>query len=1329
MLVQRMSGGVTCPVCDLQNAEGARFCSSCGGPLVAEKGGDPLVGKTVHGKFRIEKLLGNGAMGRVYKATHVALDRGVALKVMHDHLARSTDFAIRFVREARAASKLDHPNSIRVLDFGRTEADEGQLLYIVMELFVGSDLYGLLRDEGPLALNRGARLITQVLSALEDAHAIGLVHRDLKPENILVGKKTDGSEIAKLCDFGIAKVARDEGPKLSQVGNMIGTPLYMSPEAAMGRDTDARTDIYSMGVVLYEVMTGTRPFDADHPLEVARLQVEEPPQAPSQRAPERKIPPALEHAILKALAKKPDDRFQSAREMREVLEGIIGGGATITGATIPCPACDTPVPTTSRFCPSCGATIQGTQPGHAGGAGHATNPGGVRRATTSRVANAPNSSFAGLSGLLPDRLLGDLRKASSEAQQERRTLSVLAIDLIGPEDAGDPEELAGRLGDRYELVARVLEPYGVVLQGAGGTRITALFGTDATGEQAETLVAQAVEAAFMVKRDSGGARWFKAAVASGVFLVSQGPAGPTILGAATQTAGRHAELARSGEIVVDESIKGRVGEGFATQPGRGGLHIVREDLQQTAVVTAAMRPFVGRDEEVETILAAARESVKGRGHVVAIRGEAGMGKSALIREATAKMRDLPFRWLRVACRPTGATQLGTFRDLVLTYTGVGRGATPDTVKASLGGERGSLAGLGLGQADQQHLVGLIVSSSTTQSGVLQSRTKTGIGSANASGPSAPEVLAREGSAALRNFITAALRKGNVGVIIEDIQWIDAASAALLSQIAAAIAKYPSMLILSARAGIWSEWNAPHFQRITLGPLTPQSAARLLGSMLPDAEVTAPIANQILSRAGGNPLFLESIVEALRASGALTVDAGRYMLAENAKIVAEGLRGLVEARLRVLDPDMQRTLLLASVAGNEVEMSDLQALAGLEIDVEAASKVLIDRGLLEERSRTEGGARRIGFANDGMREVLYDMLALAERKSLHGALAERWEAIRAATRTEPVSLEELARHWELAGEVSPAVARLQDAAEGLMARGEPRAAAGLLKRASVHLGALDPLSAARLVLAYAEAVAQLGDVASVDSALALLEQLKLEPQSKALHDAKADRVRGSANRRAGRPLQAAQYLQRALDKSIEAKDVDLACDLHLDVSGALEESNETQKALQAALTGVEMAAKLAEKGASGGSVITMSEATLRTRLANFLNAIGRLYLRRDDAVRANDYFRGSLAQAEKIKDAAACARALANLAHIAARRDDFRAASAESTRALRLAQEANDRMAQARIHVNLGHYLARLGRREEAEDNYRAAQTLAEAIGWSEGVAVAHQAPEAVARNV
>jgi adenylate cyclase len=985
------------------------------------------------------------------------------------------------------------------------------------------------------------------------------------------------------------------------------------------------------------------------------------------------------------------------------------------------------MPETSRFCPSCGT------PQTAGARPPIAVP-AATRITTARGDERDASAFSSLAGVLPDRLLGDLRRAQSEARAERRTLSVLAIDLISADDAGDPEELAGRIGDRFELASRVLDRYGALVQGAGGTRLTALFGLDAGADEVEGLVPRTIEAAFAIRRESGNARWFRAAVGSGIYMVTPGPAGPNVLGAATQKASQQVELARPGEIVIDEPLRGRVGEGFTTTPGRGGAHVVREDVAFVAQ-GGSIRPVVGRDVEIDLIVQATREALEGRGQVVAIRGEAGIGKTTLVREATARTKDLPIRWYRVACRPTGATSLSAFRDLILTYTGIGRGAAPDVVRSSLGGGGGTLAGMGLAAADQQQIVGLLLgnavgaraagttgshsSAAASASGLRARAAGSGSGSTGGAPPPSPELVAREGAAAVRNFLAAALRRGKIGFIVEDVQWMDPASAAMLSQLASAIAKSSALLILTARAGIWSDWNAPHFKRIQLGPLSAQGATKLLSSMLHEAEVPATAAQSILQRAGGNPLVLESIVEALRAAGALRVEGGRWALDENAKVVAEGLRGLVEARLRALETDAQRVLLLAAVAGSEVDLGDLAALAGLDLETESSVRMLVGRGLLEERARSDAGVRRVGFANEGIREVLYDMVSPAERRSLHAALAERWEAIRAATKIDPVPLEEMARHWELAGEPGPAAARLRDAAEGAAGRGEFRLATSLLRRAAQHLGAIDAESGARILVALAEAHAQLGEVPGVEQAMGALAKLGLDERARTLALAKGDRARATALRRGGRPGDAAALLQQALERASAAKDHELACDLYLDVSAALEEANETQKALQAALTGVDMAAKLAERAGP------QDETTLRTRLASYLNAIGRLYLRRDDAVRAADYFRGSLAQAEKLGDHGAAARALANLGNIAARRDDFRAAAAESTRALRLAQDAGDRMSQARIHVNLGHYLARLGRLAEAEESYRAAQALAEAIGWNEGVAAAHQALAAV----
>ena len=296
---------------------------------------DPLRGALIGGKYKLVERVGQGGMGTVYRAVQSGLNRSVAVKILKRELNVDPDTVARFHREANAMSLLTHPNTVRVYDFGQT--DDG-LLYLVMELLEGELLTSKMLREGPLDPIDALRITQQILRSLAEAHKKAIVHRDLKPDNVFIARVDGhGEPVTKVLDFGIAKVVapdRRVDQFETQAGTVFGTPRYMSPEQAQGGPLDGRSDLYSVGTLLYQMLTGRAPFTDDDAVVVMAKHIREAPVQPVVAAPDRPIPKSLNEAVMRALAKEPSERFQESAEFDSALEACVPEAATAQAAAL-----------------------------------------------------------------------------------------------------------------------------------------------------------------------------------------------------------------------------------------------------------------------------------------------------------------------------------------------------------------------------------------------------------------------------------------------------------------------------------------------------------------------------------------------------------------------------------------------------------------------------------------------------------------------------------------------------------------------------------------------------------------------------------------------------------------------------------------------------------------------------------------------------------------------------------------------------------------------------------------------------------------------------------
>ena len=354
-----------CPVCETTYPDTSAFCPADGTTLISENVGNDLVGSVVADRYLVERLLGEGGMGRVYLARHVRLPQQAAIKVLHPGMIADPDAVARFNREAANAARIEHDRVARVFDFGETRNGS---VYLAMEYVPGRSLHGLVAEAGRLPAARAARITYQVAEGLDAAHRIGIVHRDLKPDNIMV-VTDEGVDRCKVVDFGIAKAA-DAGSRtrLTRTGMVVGTPEFMSPEQFLGEELDARSDVYALALVAYNAFTGVLPFVATTPERAMAARMMEAPRPLAVAVPDVPWPLELQAAFDRALERDPAARTATALEFGEAVvaaveqwtgEPVLRGRTPLStrsitppsSSTVPTPRSTQPMPIESRLAP------------------------------------------------------------------------------------------------------------------------------------------------------------------------------------------------------------------------------------------------------------------------------------------------------------------------------------------------------------------------------------------------------------------------------------------------------------------------------------------------------------------------------------------------------------------------------------------------------------------------------------------------------------------------------------------------------------------------------------------------------------------------------------------------------------------------------------------------------------------------------------------------------------------------------------------------------------------------------------------------------------------
>jgi predicted ATPase/class 3 adenylate cyclase/Flp pilus assembly protein TadD len=872
-------------------------------------------------RYRLKGALGRGGMGIVYRARDLRLERDVALKFLPSNRAVAGKARERFLQEARAAAKLDHPNICTVHEIGETP--EGGL-FIAMPLYRGETLRKRLARGAP-GWEEALEVVVQVAAGLARAHEAGIVHRDIKPANLFLTREG----LVKILDFGVAKAtdtsaSRDEG--------VPGTVAYMSPEQARGETVDGRSDLWSLGAVLYEMLTGERLFPAEDPdAALAAIRSSEPLRLGRLRG---AVPVSVLSVVEGLLARDPAGRIASAADLLRRLETATTG------------------------------LRDGVQiPDHA----PALTPEGERRQAT--VLALRITGYDALLDRLPQgevegrmaRLQGAVREvverhggALNEVTGDRLT-AVFGVPMTREDDvlravraAGDLKELAELSPDRWGE-----EPLGFRAGIATGTLVVR---PGASGTEAYRLGgAEPDIAARLAAGAAPGEIWLDPASRRGVEAVlTLEPAG-SVSGP------------EGGATVAAARVQFREG---AAGP----------DPTRTGFDPARLTTYTGRAQELGELTSAFRRVLGGEGQLATVVGEAGMGKSRLVLELRRRVEagdGSPGTGGEAAFAPevqvfhgqcqsyAGRGPYHPFVDILLQVFGLDGGGGTEAEGRIVTRILEIEGGLERYVSYYLHLLSIPSRRFPVPRGFQGEQFRAGI---------------REAVIAL---ITLVSEEAPLLLLLEDWHWADEASRELLRQLAGSLEGHSVLVVVTARPGYGTEWDGAHPRiHVHLRPLAPEASARMVRALMGNAEVPPEVAGPLHDRTGGNPFFLEELCYSLREAGMLRVEEGRagLMGAPESLHLPTTIQGVIRTRLDRLPAGVREVVRAASVLGREFDLPLLERVAPPGPSLVPTVEQLVSQGILQQTRVVP--ERRFRFKHALTQEVAYDTLLGHQRVALH-----------------------------------------------------------------------------------------------------------------------------------------------------------------------------------------------------------------------------------------------------------------------------------------------------------------------------------------------------------